>query len=351
MWKHCIVCSSNLGANQDLEEFQIGRRLAFDARRGRLWVVCPSCERWNLVPIDQRWEAVEALERAYRTTPARYSTSEVGLARLGRELDVVRIGDPVPGEFAAWRWGSRFGRKKRRLKSSVDRGKLLQLDSAAAWAAGVALAPRTPILAPFAIVGGAVAAPILLIARAEWRWAVEAGGQRVGRFQLQGGGITPSEASPGWSIHIQRSEIVQVTGGQTRVLKWREFRGEDAVRLARRALPLLNRRTPSFVTVADAVAEISAMGGVETYLSHAAALKPKWVAFRYYPKPILLAMEMALFEDEERRAMEGELERLAEAWREAEQIAAISDQLIEPEGWEAFRERVRSPGGKPPRET
>jgi len=42
MWKHCIVCSSNLGWNEDLEEFQIGHRLAFDAEKGRLWVVCPS---------------------------------------------------------------------------------------------------------------------------------------------------------------------------------------------------------------------------------------------------------------------------------------------------------------------
>ena len=71
MWTHCIVCSSDLGANEDLEEFQIGCRLAFDPHKGRLWVVCPRCERWNLVPLEQRWEAVEALDGAFRTTPAR----------------------------------------------------------------------------------------------------------------------------------------------------------------------------------------------------------------------------------------------------------------------------------------
>jgi hypothetical protein len=53
-----------------------------------------------------------------------------------------------------------------------------------------------------------------------------------------------------------------------------------------------------------------------------------------------MAMEMALFEGEERLALEGELEHLLEAWREAEEIAEISDNLIEPKGWEAFRVRV-----------
>jgi len=125
-------------------------------------------------------------------------------------------------------------------------------------------------------------------------------------------------------------------------IKWKEISGEDAVRLARRALPLLNRRTPRFGTISDAVKEISATGGVEKYLVHAAGLKPKWIPFHQYPKPILMAMEMALFEGEERRAMEGELERLTEAWREAEELAAISDDLLPPRGWEAFRTQAKA---------
>jgi hypothetical protein len=352
MWNHCIVCSSDLGANEDLEEFQVGRRLSFDGLKGRLWIVCPKCERWNLVPIEQRWEAVEALERAYRDTPARYSTSEIGLARLAGGLEIVRVGDPVPGEFAAWRWGSRFGRRQRRLKSSVRGGRILKLESSTAWAAGIALAPLVPVLAPFALVGGiliAPALPLVWLSRLDPTWQVDRGlPQRVGRAQLRAGGITPSEVSPGWSIHVQRTERVPVTGGETFAFKWKEFSGEEAIRLARRALPLLNHRTPKFVTISDAVKEIAEGGGVERYLTHAAALKPKWVAFRHYPKPILLAMEMALFEAEERRAMEGELGRLTEAWREAEVIASISDDLIQPKGWEAFKAEVRAVGEQTP---
>jgi len=345
MWTHCIVCSSDLGSNQDLEAFPIGGRLAFDASKGRLWVVCPRCERWNLVPLEERWEAVEALERAFRETPTRYSTAEIGLARLRGGMEMVRIGNPVPGEFAAWRWGSRFGRRKRRLASTVKRGKLFKLESGTAWAAGIALAPLAPFLAPVALLGGVG----YLISRLDARWPMDPVNPfRIGRAQLRAGGITPSGLFPGWSIHVLGWEREKVTGGYTQIMRWREFTGEDALGLARRALPLLNGKAPRLVTVSEAVEEISVVGGVDRYLLHAASLKPKWVAFKHYPKPILLAMEMALFEEEERRALEGELERLESAWREAEELAAISDDLLPPKGWEAFRTQVKAAGEKGP---
>jgi hypothetical protein len=41
-----------------------------------------------------------------------------------------------------------------------------------------------------------------------------------------------------------------------------------------------------------------------------------------------LALEMAAHEETERRALEGELEDLAEAWREADEIATIADALL-----------------------
>jgi hypothetical protein len=41
-----------------------------------------------------------------------------------------------------------------------------------------------------------------------------------------------------------------------------------------------------------------------------------------------LALEMALHEENERRALEGELFALEEAWRSAEEVAGISDTLL-----------------------
>jgi hypothetical protein len=48
MYSTCLFCNHDLGRNETLETFPIGRRLAFDAAKGRLWVVCKHCERWNL---------------------------------------------------------------------------------------------------------------------------------------------------------------------------------------------------------------------------------------------------------------------------------------------------------------
>ena len=65
-----------------MEHFPIGRRLAFDSAKGRLWVVCGHCARWNLTPIEERWEAVEESERAFRAQRLRAQTDNIGLVRL-----------------------------------------------------------------------------------------------------------------------------------------------------------------------------------------------------------------------------------------------------------------------------
>src|SRR5206468_7299658 len=50
------------------------------------------------------------------------------------------------------------------------------------------------------------------------------------------------------------------------------------------------------------------------------------------PKPVRLALEMAAHEDIERRAMEGELAMLELAWRQAEEIAVMSDFMFTEDG-------------------
>src|SRR5215210_7088780 len=114
MYSTCLFCTASLGANEVVETFPVGRRLAFDAARGRLWVVCRRCERWNLTPLEERWEAIEDCERRFRATHVRVSTQQVGLARLTEGLDLVRIGRPLRPEFAAWRYGEQLGRRRRR---------------------------------------------------------------------------------------------------------------------------------------------------------------------------------------------------------------------------------------------
>ena len=97
MYSTCLFCHSSLGANESVEHFPVGRRLAFDEARGRLWVVCRKCERWNLSPLEERWEAIEECERLFSGTRLRLSTDNIGLARVGDGLDLVRIGSEVLG--------------------------------------------------------------------------------------------------------------------------------------------------------------------------------------------------------------------------------------------------------------
>ena len=109
-----MFCKKPLGANEVVEAFPVGRRLAFDASRGRLWVVCRTCQRWNLTPLEERWEAVETCEKLFRGTRIRTSSENIGLARHPEGLELVRIGKPLRPEFAAWRYGDQFGRRRRR---------------------------------------------------------------------------------------------------------------------------------------------------------------------------------------------------------------------------------------------
>jgi hypothetical protein len=55
-----------------------------------------------------------------------------------------------------------------------------------------------------------------------------------------------------------------------------------------------------------------------------------------------VALEMAAHEDAERRALEGELAQLEEAWREAEEVAAIADAMFLPAEVEDGVARLRN---------
>ncbi|HEY0778306.1 MAG TPA: hypothetical protein VGD56_10120, partial [Gemmatirosa sp.] len=114
MYTRCLFCNGELGRNEVIEAFPVGRRLAYDAANGRLWVVCGACHRWNLTPLEERWEAIEEAERLYRGTRLRASTDNVGLARVANGVDLVRVGRPRLPEFVAWRYGAQLTARWRR---------------------------------------------------------------------------------------------------------------------------------------------------------------------------------------------------------------------------------------------
>ena len=96
MFTHCLVCHTPFPPNEELEFFSTSTRVAYDAARGRLWAICRSCKRWSLAPIEERWEALEELEKAVKDRAKLLSqTDNVALLRAG-ELDVVRVGRAEP---------------------------------------------------------------------------------------------------------------------------------------------------------------------------------------------------------------------------------------------------------------
>jgi hypothetical protein len=116
MYRRCIFCSYDLGRNEVLEDFSVGRTVAFDPHHGRLWAICSRCGRWNLAPLEERWEAVEGAEQLFRRARQRAHRENIGLARLEDGTRFTRIGAALPGEFAAWRYGRKL---RRRLRHSM----------------------------------------------------------------------------------------------------------------------------------------------------------------------------------------------------------------------------------------
>src|SRR5215212_1659693 len=110
MYTSCLFCHTDLGANYFLPTFPVGRRLAFDPKKGRLWVICTRCGRWNLTPLEERWEAIDEAERLFRGTRLRMSTDNIGLAQFRGGFELVRIGPALLPEIASWRYGTRLAR-------------------------------------------------------------------------------------------------------------------------------------------------------------------------------------------------------------------------------------------------
>lgn len=331
MYQTCLHCQRPLGVNETIEHLPIGRRIAFDGHRGRLWVVCRRCGRWNLVPFESRWEALEECERAFEGAVQRASTDQIALARLGEGLDLVRIGKPPSPEFAAWRYGQVLQARRRRYLTYT----------AAGTAAGFAFLGGVMWLGVLAGVAGSslmINAPNLWMEyHRRWRRALTVrapDGQARGitKSQLQEAELlVGDDGHPGVSIRLRRKQELMLTG-----------------RAARHALPgvlaAVNEAGAKAGDVQDALSMLQLSGGPEAYLAKSEKLIPAWKhdgrrRISYLLEVDRLALEMALHEESERRALEGELDLLLEAWREAEELAGIADRLALPRDVE---ERLRS---------
>ena len=343
MYSTCLFCHNPLGKNEAVEHFPVGRRLAFDAAKGRLWVVCRKCERWNLTPLEERWEAVEECERAFRVTKLRVSTEHIGLARLAEGTELVRIGEPQRPEMAAWRYGDQFGRRTRR-NVLIGAGAVAAL-SVVTWG-GAALG----LYASGAMSGLSLAfqGGVQWMHRRRPIAHVHVGAARLALARLHVGraALTPDGAE-GWSLDVpflsSNERLVYTMNGMRHLTESVALTGDEARRAAAQILPHLNTMVGRARTVQDAVHVLEESGAGDGTFAQAARVAPKarWGAewrgkpiagsLAFLPTPFRLALEMAAHEESERRALEGELHLLEAAWKDAEEIAGIADDMFLPE--------------------
>jgi len=116
---HCLFCDEELAGNRGAhlgEGSRSGKKVrqAYDPVLGRLWDICPRCERWNPIPLEERWEAMEAWEQRVRDSGVPVvQTDELALYRVDED-EVVRVGRPPLPEWGGWRYGTRLPRWARK---------------------------------------------------------------------------------------------------------------------------------------------------------------------------------------------------------------------------------------------
>ena len=367
VYTSCLFCHLDLGANHHLSTFPVGRRLAYDAKKGRLWVICTQCGRWNLTPLEERWEAIDDSERLFRGTRLRMSTDNVGLAQFRGGFELVRVGPALLPEIASWRYGTRLARyepdtdvrpglflRGARLIARATAGAMVGYAHSVGFSDDAVLRMRT-----FRRGRG-----VLLRTNDQFGHPIVVRYAHLGAAEL----VRPEKDAP-WQLKLQHDAGTAI------------LTESPALRVAGKMLATLNVGVASHAEVSHAIAKLDDAGDPEGYFARVAslAMRTSWGRFpdakdeaaerslgsfseklalqlanRSFwgrggtgsdektplfrlPAVDRLALEMAANEDIERKAMMGELEALHAAWRDAEEIAAIADELFADDVLDEFK--------------
>ena len=339
MYSDCLRCNRSLGRNTELARLPVGRRIAFDSTKARLWVVCPSCDQWNLVPIEERWEALEECEKVVAEAATRVDGGGLGVARTAGGIELLRANGISNADIANARYGHRIANRQRLLQVS------------------------------FAALG-------VLAAAAGIRATLSSGSPLVGVYI----GI----AAAYWLFHIWRNpprgwvRVVRTTGQSTIVWPWQlrevrlaapapnklpelvlpglgaevRLRGDEAVDFLTAFLPKVNGadcvdaslgRAISMVSEAEAqgrrlITEVRRKRSRRKRPPPQENLRP-WqrIAMWMVHRPLVdiapedrLALEMAVMEEAEQRELTRYAKSLTQALEDEGEIAELADDLLTP---------------------
>ena len=308
MFRTCAFCNAPFDGDGGPSGLGVGRRLAFDEWRGRLWVVCSKCSRWNLTPLDDRLERIEAVARAARDGGRiAAATEQVALIRWQR-YDFVRVGKPLRVELSTWRYGERLRTRQR------ERMKVVVPLTVAAVGLG--------IVANVAAGGGLGVFVWNLHRLVDQAYIGIVGNRKVLLSEppicAHCGSLMQLRAR-----HVQHARVVPDAHAEVAVLlscptcrrEGAQLTGLDAAQVLRQGLTYLNVTRSGRRKAEDAARVVDQVGGPDRLLRDVARRE---LTLRSLRPERRLALEMAVDE-------RAEVEELERQWREAEEIAEIAD--------------------------
>lgn len=310
MYATCAFCSAKFDGDGGPSGLGIGRRLAFDEWKGRLWVVCTKCARWNLTPLDDRLERIEALARVARDGRLLASTEQVSLVRW-QHYDLVRVGKPPRIEMAGWRYGERMRARSR------ERAKVVVPLTLAAIGLGIAANVAA---------GGSLGVVVWNVGRlADSVYVGLVGRRRLNLIEPpicdHCGAVLELKAK-----HILHARVIPDAHHDLGVLlscpRCRHeaalLTGADAQAALRQGLTYLNIQRANRRKADDAARVVDAAGGADRLIQDIARRE---LTLRSLRPERQLALEMAVDE-------QAEVQELERQWRDAEEQAEIADGLL-----------------------
>ena len=341
MDSRCLRCNRSFGRNAEVDRLPFGRKFAFDSEKGRLWVVCSHCDQWNLVPIEERWEAVESCDRLAAEAEARVGTGSVGFARTASGLELLRVGGLSDPDIANWRYGRRL----------AHRQSAFRLLGAALVVLGLTLGLRAGVDSQSLAFGGYVAVCAIVYLGFMWRdpprllpTAVRFRGTRalIWPWHRNAIGVATDGEHPAVTVPRRGSEARLV--------------GHEAAQFLADMLPSMNGSSCADASIREAVARVNeaergawkrSLANAHNAWRHGRArdagddpvVAPWELIAVSAPSPLLvrmppvtrLALEMAATEEVERAMLEARVTGIGAALDEAETIARIADDLLVPD--------------------
>ena len=310
----CLFCRTRFPLNHTAPWLGVGERVAFDPRRGRLWLICTACGAWNLTPLETRWEALDELERVASDRRSRLlkQTANIALIEAGPML-IVRVGVSSLREEVWWRYGDVLRERRDRAANARTWGKIINA------------------LVSTSVIG------IPLPNYRDPQWNVDRVRRRVyGRDAWPG---TLSCARCGTVHHgirfAESDELRLSRAPDGRIRLWRHCRhcgdaqdggvaldGAPAEHVLRRVLSHQHFAGAPEAQLERAAALVSEAGSGAAFTER---LATTGMYLDIMPIHQSLALEIAVNEERERSLLALEAAALESRWREEERIAAIVD--------------------------